>query len=119
MSIIKKRKTQAVVTYPLNSEARAQLHDSVIAQLKTIHDPEIPLNIYDLGLIYDVDLDSNGMVFIKMTLTSMSCPFAHTLPGIVEKSVNQVEGIIETVVDLVWDPPWTISEAVRLHLGLV
>jgi FeS assembly SUF system protein len=113
-----KDKTQPILTYPLNGDAQGYLQEQVITQLKTIYDPEIPLNVYDLGLIYQVSVDSHGMVFIKMTLTSMSCPFAHTLPGIVEKAVNQVEGVIDTVVDLVWDPPWTMSEAVRVHLGL-
>jgi FeS assembly SUF system protein len=119
MSISREKMIKQDITYPLSTEMVTQLREAVIKALKTVHDPEIPLNIYDLGLIYEVDIDVNGIVLIKMTLTSMSCPFAHTLPGIVEKAVNQVPGVIETQVELVWDPPWTMSEVVRLHLGLI
>lgn len=119
MSIFSKKNKDKTITYPLSQASIQQLHQEVIAALKTVYDPEIPLNIYDLGLIYKVEIDENGFVFIRMTLTSMSCPFAHTLPGIVEKAATQVEGVVEAQVELVWDPPWTMSEAVRLQLGLI
>jgi len=119
MNIFKKKNTQQSITYPLSANTLQKLKEKVIQALKAVYDPEIPLNIYDLGLIYEINMDENGMVLIRMTLTSMSCPFAHTLPGIVEKAVNQVSGVVETQVELVWDPPWNMPEAARLQLGLV
>lgn len=101
-----------------NSE---QMKEAVIAQLRTVFDPEIPVNIYDLGLIYDVSIDETYHVHIQMTLTSPGCPVAQTFPGTVEQSVNQVEGVKDCTVELVWDPPWTqekMTEAARLELGL-
>lgn len=97
------------------------LKEAVIVQLKTVFDPEIPVNIYDLGLIYDVAVNEEGHVHIQMTLTSPGCPVAQTFPGTVEQAVNQVEGVDECTVELVWDPPWTqerMSEAARLELGM-
>ncbi len=97
------------------------LKEDVIAGLKTVFDPEIPVNIYDLGLIYDVLIDDTQHVDIKMTLTSPGCPVAQTFPGTVETAVNQVEGVRECTVELVWEPPWTqerMSEAARLELGM-
>tara|TARA_B100000949_G_scaffold187095_1_gene169499 strand:- start:38 stop:370 length:333 start_codon:yes stop_codon:yes gene_type:complete len=99
----------------------ALLKAAIIEQLKTIYDPEIPVNIYDLGLIYDVIVQDNGHVDIKMTLTTPGCPVAQTFPGTVEQSVLKVEGVNECIVELVWDPPWTqdrMTEAARLELGL-
>lgn len=98
------------------------LYAAVIAGLKTVFDPEIPVNIYDLGLIYDVAIDEKSKdVHIQMTLTSPGCPVAQTFPGTVEQAVNQVEGVNDCTVELVWDPPWTqerMSEAARLELGM-
>ncbi|MDX2345333.1 MAG: SUF system Fe-S cluster assembly protein [Legionella sp.] len=97
------------------------LKTAVIAALKTVFDPEIPVNIYDLGLIYDVLIDDTQHVDIKMSLTSPGCPVAQTFPGIVETAVNTVEGVKECTVELVWEPPWTqerMSEAARLELGM-
>ena len=94
---------------------------SVIDALKTVFDPEIPVNIYDLGLIYDVSVDDTGLVAIQMTLTSPGCPVAQTFPGTVEQAVNCVEGVKDTTVELVWEPPWTqerMSEVARLELGI-
>ena len=119
MNILPKKKTQQAMTYPLSEALIEQLKEEVVQAIKTVYDPEIPLNIYDLGLIYHIDCDENGMVFIRMTLTSMSCPFAHTLPGMVEQAVRSVSGVVEAQVELVWDPPWAMSEAVRLQLGLL
>ena len=101
----------------------AGLKQQVIEALRKIHDPEIPLNIYDLGLIYALDVDERaGRAHIRMTLTSPACPVAQTFPGTVEGAIKQVPGIKEAQVELVWDPPWsmdTLSEAARLQLGLV
>ena len=107
------------LVYPLSDEVLANLRPAIIEAIKTVYDPEIPINIYDLGLIYEVQVTSDGIVSIQMTLTSAGCPFAQTLPGLVEKAVSNVEGIVETHVDLVWDPPWTMSDAVRLQFGLI
>jgi len=93
----------------------------VIEALRRIHDPEIPINIYDLGLIYDLQIDDMGRVEIQMTLTAPGCPVAQTFPGQVEAAVAAVFGVSRAHVDLVWDPPWDrerISEAARLELGL-
>ncbi len=98
-----------------------ELRSRVIEALKTVYDPEIPVNIYDLGLIYDVSFHG-AFVHVDMTLTAPGCPVAHTFPGMVERSVELVPGISGAAVELVWDPPWTpdlISEAARLELGLI
>ena len=98
-----------------------ELKNAVIAALKTVFDPEIPVNIYDLGLIYDVTIDDEQHVHIQMTLTSPGCPVAQTFPGTVEQAVNQVEGVSDSVVELVWEPPWTqerMSDGARLELGI-
>ncbi|MBA4697523.1 MAG: SUF system Fe-S cluster assembly protein [Legionella sp.] len=100
---------------------QAMLEEKVITALKTVFDPEIPVNIYDLGLIYDVSIDEADHVHIKMSLTSPGCPVAQTFPGTVEQAVNQVEEISDCTVELVWDPPWTqdrMSEVARLELGM-
>jgi len=97
------------------------LKESVITALKTVFDPEIPVNIYDLGLIYDVAINETQQVHIQMTLTSPGCPVAQTFPGTVEQAVNQVEGVSDCNVELVWEPPWTqerMSEVARLELGI-
>ncbi len=93
----------------------------VIESLKNVYDPEIPVNIYDLGLIYRVDI-KDGYADVDMTLTAPGCPVAHTFPGLIEATVRSVDGIKDAHVELVWDPPWTqdrISEAARLQLGLI
>ena len=91
--------------------------------LKNIFDPELPVNIYDLGLIYDIECGTDGVIDIKMTLTSPGCPVAQTFPGVVESRVTaEVEGAIAAQVELVWDPPWTVdllTDEVRLDLGLL
>lgn len=97
------------------------LKEQVIAGLKTVFDPEIPVNIYDLGLIYNIAIDEEQHVHIQMTLTSPGCPVAQTFPGTVEQAVNQVEGVSDCVVELVWEPPWTqerMTEVARLELGI-
>ena len=97
------------------------MKERIVEALKTVYDPEIPVNIYDLGLIYNIDLHGS-FVHVDMTLTAPGCPVAHTFPGMVERSVELVPGVSGAAVDLVWDPPWTpdlISEAARLELGLI
>ncbi|MCP5151522.1 MAG: SUF system Fe-S cluster assembly protein [Ectothiorhodospiraceae bacterium] len=98
------------------------LRERIIDALRQIYDPEIPVNIYDLGLVYRVDIDVNANVEVDMTLTSPGCPVAQTFPGLVEESVRAVDGVNDAVVELVWDPPWTIdalTDEVKLQLGLL
>lgn len=97
------------------------LAESVIAALRTVHDPEIPLNIYDLGLIYRIDVTGQGGVEIDMTLTAPGCPVAGEIIGWVEKAVSNVAGVTAIKVSLVFDPPWDqsrMSEEAKLELGL-
>ncbi len=108
--------------YPLTKDALTALKNAIIEALKGIYDPEIPINIYDLGLIYNISINSQAYVKIEMTLTSPGCPVAQTFPGIVENTINNVAGVNETQVELVWDPPWTsenMSEAAKLQLGML
>jgi FeS assembly SUF system protein len=94
----------------------------VVEALRTCFDPEIPVNIYELGLIYEVQVNPGGAVTVKMTLTSPHCPAAQSLPADVEGKVKNVAGVIGVQVDVVWDPPWEpsrMSEAARLQLGMM
>lgn len=96
--------------------------EQVVEILKTIYDPEIPVNIYDMGLIYGIDIRDDGGVDIEMTLTSPACPVAGTLPPEVEAKIRDgIEGVVSSKVEVVWDPPWTpdkMSEAAKLKLGM-
>ena len=97
------------------------LKDNVLAALKTVYDPEMPVNIYELGLIYGVDVDDRGQVDLRMTLTAPNCPVAGTLPGDVERTVRAVPGVTDVKLELTFDPPWTkdrMSEAAKLALGI-
>jgi FeS assembly SUF system protein len=97
------------------------LKEQIIAALRTCYDPEIPVNIYDLGLIYELNVDGEGAVNIQMTLTAPACPVAGTLPGEVERRVRDVPGVKEAKVELVWEPPWSqsrLSQAALIQLGL-
>ena len=99
-----------------------KLEAEVIAVLKACYDPEIPVNIYDLGLIYDSKVDASGVAEIKMTLTSPACPVAGSLPGEVQLKVGAVPGITSARVELVWDPPWDqemMTEEAKLELGFL
>ena len=98
------------------------LREPIIAALRQVHDPEIPVNIYDLGLIYDIDIANNGDVAIDMTLTAPACPVAGMMPVMVKDAVKTVEGVGEINVELVWDPPWSqdkMSEEALLTLGML
>lgn len=109
-------------TTSTQAAADAGLKERVIDALHTIYDPEIPVNIYELGLVYALDVDPAGQVKISMTLTAPACPVAQTFPGMVEQTVRTVAGVTSAEVELVWDPPWTqdrMSEAARLQLGLL
>jgi len=100
----------------------SNLREQIIEQLKTVYDPEIPVDIYELGLIYEVAVDPEGRAAIRMTLTSPMCPAAEMLPTEVESKARSVEGVSSVQLDLVWDPPWTpdiMSEAAKLDLGMV
>ncbi|MEM8884633.1 MAG: DUF59 domain-containing protein [Planctomycetota bacterium] len=99
-----------------------ELKEKVIEVLKTVFDPEIPVNIYDMGMIYEVRAEENGYVYVKMTLTSPACPVAGTLPPEVEQKVAGTEGVSDAKVELVWEPTWNqsmLSEAAKLQLGLM
>jgi FeS assembly SUF system protein len=105
----------------LDPEQVRELEERIVNQLCTCFDPEIPVNIYELGLIYKIDVRPDGAVEIKMTLTSPACPAAGSLPGEVKGKVLSVPGVTSATVDVVWDPPWDkdrMSEAAKLQLGL-
>jgi FeS assembly SUF system protein len=105
----------------LDPEQVRELQEQIVTQLCTCFDPEIPVNIYELGLIYQIDVRPDGAVDIKMTLTSPACPAAGSLPGEVKSKVLGVPGVAAAAVDVVWDPPWDkdrMSEAAKLQLGL-
>ena len=98
-----------------------ELIDQIIAEIKKIYDPEIPVNIYELGLIYDIKVENKNTAKVKMTLTSPNCPVAESLPKEVKDSIMQVEGIDKVDLDLVFDPPWDksmMSESAKLELNL-
>ncbi|HXV77226.1 MAG TPA: SUF system Fe-S cluster assembly protein [Candidatus Polarisedimenticolaceae bacterium] len=105
----------------MTESAPARLREEVVAALKTCYDPEIPVDIYELGLVYDVEVSDEAAVRIKMTLTSPACPVAGSLPGEVERKVRDVEGVRSAEVELVWDPPWDqemMSDAAKVKLGM-
>ena len=107
---------------PGGEETNEELRDSVIDALKSVYDPEIPVDIYELGLIYDVAISEDGDATITMTLTTPHCPVAESLPNEVELRVLSVPGIRDAVVNLVWDPPWDpskMSDEARLELGML
>lgn len=104
------------------NEPGGELYESVIAALKEIYDPEIPVNIYDLGLIYGVEIDDNSRAVVTMTLTTPHCPVAESMPGEVELRVGAVPGVGDAEVNLIWDPPWDpqkMSDEAKLELGML
>ena len=99
----------------------SELRDRVILEIKKIFDPEIPVNIYDLGLIYKIDIQDTKKVNVEMTLTSPNCPVAESLPKMVKNNILNIEEVNDVDLKLVWDPPWTkdkMSEAAKLELNL-
>ena len=97
------------------------LKDKVIKEIKKIYDPEIPVNIYELGLIYDIDIDNENNVKINMTLTSPNCPVAESLPNEVKNSIKEIKDVKNVDLNLVWEPPWDksmMSESAKLELNL-
>ncbi len=102
-------------------EKSEAIKQGVVDMLRTVYDPEIPVDIYELGLVYDVNVEESGNVAIRMTLTSPMCPVAESLPPEVEEKVRGVPGVTDVKIDLVWEPPWSpslMSEAARLELGM-
>lgn len=102
-------------------ETRLLLEPKVIEAISSVYDPEIPVNIWELGLIYELRVEPSGAVRVKMTLTAPGCPSAQTLPGEVEARIRDVEGVTDVQVDVVWEPAWTtdrMSEAAKLQLGM-
>ena len=99
----------------------SELKPKVVEALSTVYDPEIPVNIFELGLMYDIFVDAEGVAAVKMTLTAPACPAAQTLPVEVRDKVRKVDGVKDARVEIVWDPPWTkdrMSDAAKLQLGL-
>ena len=99
----------------------SNLKEKVISEIKKIYDPEIPVNIYELGLIYKIDIVENNKVNIEMTLTSPNCPVAESLPNDVKESIKKIDGVSDVNLNLVWEPPWDkdkMSEAAKLELNL-
>jgi FeS assembly SUF system protein len=106
----------------MNAMEKTVLESKIIEALRTCYDPEIPADIYELGLIYGIDISDDGDVRIRMTLTTPNCPVAVSLPGEVEAKVNTIESVKKATVEVVWEPPWDpakMSEAARLQLGLM
>lgn len=113
---------QSKPSKPSGLSPAMQIRDRIIGTLKTIYDPEIPVDIYELGLIYGVDVADDGEVHVTMTLTTPMCPVAETLPPEVEDKVRNVLGVTSVSLDLVWDPPWSVdmlSDAARLEMNLM
>lgn len=116
------RPEERTVERPADGETDPALEARVIEALKTVRDPELPVNLVDLGLIYDLVVKRDGTVYVEMTLTAPSCPVAGSLPGEVEKAIRTVPGVGDVRVNLVWTPPWTkdrMSEEAKLELGLL
>jgi FeS assembly SUF system protein len=106
----------------MNTFETMALEEKIVEAIRTCYDPEIPVNIYELGLIYEVKVEPTGAVNVKMTLTAPSCPAAQSLPIEVESKVGSIEGVTDVRVDVVWDPPWEpsmMSEAARLQLTML
>lgn len=107
---------------PSEPRAKDDIERDVIEMLKTVYDPEIPVDIYELGLIYHIDVRDDRSVEVRLTLTTPMCPVAGSLPPEVEAKVAEVPGVTKAVVELVWDPPWNpsmMSEAAKLELGML
>lgn len=106
---------------PIPSDSNEELKEAIVHELKTIFDPEIPVNIYDLGLIYDIDVHENKSVDITMTLTAPNCPVAESLPNDVKNKIENIPGVTKAKINLTWEPAWTpakMSEAAKLELNI-
>jgi FeS assembly SUF system protein len=116
--------TEFLSAEPADAKRRMEvdsLGDRVIEALRTVYDPEIPVNIFELGLVYKIDVDDHNAVHIDMTLTSPMCPVAETLPDEVKSKVEAIDGVSAAAVDVVWDPPWNpsmMTEEAQLELGM-
>lgn len=123
-SLAKQLARQNVIDRALDqtkSPRQKMIEEKVIAAVSTVYDPEIPVNIYDLGLIYEIDVKEDDSVYVKMTLTAPGCPVAGTLPGEVERKIENIPEVKSATVELVWEPAWDksrMSEAALLELGL-
>jgi FeS assembly SUF system protein len=105
----------------VDAEKTAALRPAIVDAIATVFDPEIPVNIWELGLVYDVGVEASGLAVIRMTLTAPNCPAAQSLPGEVAAKVKTVPGVTDSRVDIVWDPPWSkdrMSDAAKLQLGM-
>ena len=103
------------------SDQNQEMKERIVEILKTVYDPEVPVNIYELGLVYGIEIDDDANVKVVMTLTSPACPVAGTLPVEVEQRTRSIDGVNDVKVDVVWDPPWTpdmMSEAAKLELNM-
>lgn len=119
---LREKLSQAMGDGSLDEEEAKAIEERVVEAIKTIFDPEIPVNIYELGLIYGVTVQPDRNIAIKMTLTSPNCPAAQSLPSEVQTKAEAVEGALGATIDIVWDPPWTperMSEAAQLELNLI
>ncbi|MFT6406609.1 MAG: FeS assembly SUF system protein [Arenicella sp.] len=120
--IVPAEKSESTRAVPVGPRTPEELGPDIIDALRTVYDPEIPVNIYDLGLIYDFKVDDNFFVDVSMTLTAPGCPVAETFPGFVENAVKSVVGVSDARVELTFEPPWTManmSEEAKLELGLI
>jgi FeS assembly SUF system protein len=118
----KKRVSEAAAAGDQAPVVPSEIQEKIAEVLRTVHDPEIPVNIYELGLIYEVKVEESGMAYVKMTLTSPNCPAAAILPAEVESKTRSVSGVRDVTLDLVFDPPWNpemMSEAAKLELGML
>ena len=114
--------SELAVQSALTPQELDEFTSKLVTALKTVYDPEIPVNIYDLGLIYETKVEPNGFVHVRMTLTAPGCPAAGVLPGEVEDRIRMLPSVTDVKVDVVWDPPWNkdmMSEAAKLQLGFL
>ena len=113
--------TNTTAELVMDADKTAALKPAIIKAISTVFDPEIPVNIYELGLIYDVIVDAQGVAGVRMTLTAPGCPVAQSLPVDVANKVKSVDGVTDAKVDIVWEPAWTkdrMSDAAKLQLGM-
>ncbi|MEW6367139.1 MAG: DUF59 domain-containing protein [Acidobacteriota bacterium] len=106
----------------MNDGQKGPKEEKIVEVLRTCFDPEIPVNIYDMGLVYEIELDETGGVLVRMTLTSPNCPVAASLPFDIKQKIKEIPGVTSVHVDLVWDPPWSpdmMTEAAKLELGML